>query len=63
MRETEIWLLNFKTDHVRDADLPAKISAYQPQVNIYAAALAEIYGRPVTRRWLHFLSLRKTVMV
>jgi len=60
MCDTEIWLIDFKTDHLREADLPAKVAAYRPQLNIYGAALAEIYGKPVNRRWLHFLALRKT---
>ena len=63
MCEAEIWLLDFKTDRVRAGELPEKVSAYRPQLNIYAAALAGIYGKPVTRRWLHFLSLRETVLV
>lgn len=63
LRANEIWLIDFKTDRLREADLAAKIVAYRPQLNIYAAALEEIYAKPVTRRWLHFLALRKTVLV
>src|SRR5208282_4015298 len=59
----EIWLVDFKTDDVRPDDLPAKLKAYQPQLKLYARALAKIYARPVTNCWLHFLSVRKTVPV
>ena len=60
MREAEIWLLDFKTDRLRPGELPEKVAAYRPQLQIYAAALAAIYGKPVTRRWLHFLAVGET---
>ncbi len=63
MRAEEIWLLDFKTDHLRAEELLEKVSAYRPQLQIYAAALGAIYGRPVTRRWLHFLAAGETVLV
>jgi ATP-dependent helicase/nuclease subunit A len=59
----EIWLLDFKTDHFPAGELEAKISAYRPQLALYALALERIHGRPVTKRWLHFLALRKTVLL
>jgi ATP-dependent helicase/nuclease subunit A len=59
----EIWLVDFKTDHFREAELPEKIKVYQPQLTLYALALERIHRRPVTRRCLHFLALRKTVAV
>ncbi len=59
----EIWLVDFKTDAVRAADLPAKIKTYTPQLKLYARALAKIYARPVTQCWLHFLSAQRTVTV
>jgi ATP-dependent helicase/nuclease subunit A len=57
----EIWLADFKTDEIRQDGLPDKIKAYAPQLKLYAQALEKIYSRPVTERWLHFLSARKTV--
>jgi ATP-dependent helicase/nuclease subunit A len=57
----EIWLLDFKTDQVRANDLPAKRKLYEPQLKLYARALEKIYSRPVTRCWLHFLSIKKTL--
>jgi ATP-dependent helicase/nuclease subunit A len=57
----EIWLLDFKTDRVSRGELPAKVAHYEPQLQLYAVALARIYRRPVTRCWLHFLAAQTTV--
>jgi ATP-dependent helicase/nuclease subunit A len=57
----EIWLLDFKTDHLPESELAGRVESYRMQVCLYALALERIYQRPVTRRWLHFLSLRRTV--
>ncbi|MFO1512737.1 MAG: 3'-5' exonuclease [Verrucomicrobiota bacterium] len=59
----EIWLLDFKTDRVNADELPAKVTQYEPQLKIYALALARIYQRPVTQCWLHFLAAQKTVPI
>jgi len=59
----EIWIADFKTDAVRPADLPDKKRLYAPQLKLYALALEKVYSRPVTARWLHFLSARQTVEV
>ncbi len=59
----EIWLVDFKTDAVRARELPEKAKMYEPQLKLYAAALGKIYSRPVTKRWLHFLALRRTVEI
>jgi ATP-dependent helicase/nuclease subunit A len=59
----EIWLVDFKTDEVRADELAEKIKIYEPQLKLYAVALAKIYSRPVTNCWLHFLSAQKTVDV
>jgi ATP-dependent helicase/nuclease subunit A len=57
----EIWLVDFKTDEIRKGELSDRIKTYTPQLKLYALALEKIYSRPVTERWLHFLSARKTV--
>jgi ATP-dependent helicase/nuclease subunit A len=59
----EIWLLDFKTDHVDGPALASRVAKYRPQLALYAAALAGIFQRPVTRRWLHFLRARQTLAV
>jgi ATP-dependent helicase/nuclease subunit A len=56
----EIWLVDFKTDEIRQDGLPDKIKAYAPQLKLYAQALAKIHARPVTECWLHFLAARRT---
>jgi ATP-dependent helicase/nuclease subunit A len=59
----EIWLLDFKTDHFPAQALNEKIKQYRPQIELYASAISRIYRRPVTRRWLHFLTQRHTVRI
>ncbi len=59
----EIWLVDFKTDEVTANELREKKRLYAPQLKLYALALEKIYSRPVTARWLHFLSARKTLNV
>jgi ATP-dependent helicase/nuclease subunit A len=59
----EIWLVDFKTDHFPAEQLNEKIESYRPQLALYTEAIAKIYQRPVTRRWLHFLTLRHTVQL
>lgn len=61
IRPAEIWILDYKTDHVTSATLGAKVEAYQPQIELYSQALNRIYRRPVTRRWLHFLRHNQSV--
>jgi ATP-dependent helicase/nuclease subunit A len=56
----EIWLLDFKTDRFPADQLNEKIGIYRPQLALYAEAIAKINQRPVTRRWLHFLTRRHT---
>ena len=59
----EIWLVDFKTDEVTPAELAAKVKHYEPQLKLYALALARIYQRPVTECQLHFLAAAKTVRI
>jgi ATP-dependent helicase/nuclease subunit A len=61
VREGEIYLLDFKTDAVRAASVREKAEEYRPQLAIYALALERILRRPVTQRWLHFLTPRITL--
>ena len=59
----EIWLVDFKTDEITANELREKKRLYEPQLKLYALALEKIYSRPVTARWLHFLSAQKTVEI
>lgn len=56
----EIWILDFKTDHFPVTQLAEKTNLYRPQLELYAQAISRIHSRPVTRRWLHFLTHRST---
>ena len=58
-----LWLVDFKTDEVAERDLPGKVTAYGPQLKLYALALERIYGQTVSERWLHFLKPGRTVAV
>ena len=63
IRETETWIVDFKTDAVTPATLAEKVRAYQPQLALYALALERIHGHPVTEAWLHFLAVNRSVRV
>jgi ATP-dependent helicase/nuclease subunit A len=52
----EIWLLDFKTDDVKASEVDTKKKFYAPQLQLYALALERIYGKRVTKSWLHFLT-------
>jgi ATP-dependent helicase/nuclease subunit A len=59
----EIWLVDFKTDEIAANELPEKTRLYDAAIETLRAGAGKIYSRPVTARWLHFLSAgkRKTV--
>lgn len=57
----DIWLLDYKTDEIPVTAIAERARRYQPQIELYRRALARIYGRPVTRAWLHFLGPGVTV--
>ena len=61
LQESELWLLDFKTDDIAPAELDARVEEYRPQLRLYSAALTAIHGKPVTRRWLHFLRTGDTI--
>ncbi|HLP76002.1 MAG TPA: PD-(D/E)XK nuclease family protein, partial [Candidatus Paceibacterota bacterium] len=54
--EREIWIVDFKTDAVTELEMAAKAQTYEPQLKLYALALARIYNRPVTQCALYFLA-------
>ena len=53
--------LHGKTDQVNASELAEKTHNYQRQLRLYGRALRHIYGRPVTRSWLHFLTPGQSV--
>ena len=63
IRSDELWILDFKTDALKESNLKSALDNYAPQLRLYASALGRIYKRPVSKRWLHFLTLNRTVEI
>jgi ATP-dependent helicase/nuclease subunit A len=59
----ELRLVDFKTDRVTSRELPGRSKLYEPQLRLYAHALAQIYRRPVIQCWLYFLQAREAVRI
>jgi ATP-dependent helicase/nuclease subunit A len=57
----KIWLVDFKTDQITSSELADKVKIYEPQLKLYAQALARIYHRPVAEMHLYFLALGQSV--
>ena len=51
----ELILVDYKTDRVRAPIDPRRVHSYELQLRLYAIALEQIAGRPVTLAYLHFL--------
>lgn len=57
-------LIDYKTDCPHDeSELVARIAVYERQVQLYAAAIERIRGRPVARRVLAFVRARRQIEV
>ncbi len=56
-----ITVVDFKTDRVDEESLPKRAAAYRPQLEVYARALSQVMGKPVTRRCLWFFALDRLV--
>jgi ATP-dependent helicase/nuclease subunit A len=61
--ENEIWVLDYKTDHLTAEQVEQRAQFYAPQVRLYALALSRIFQRRATQVWLHFLAPGVTVTV
>ena len=48
-------VLDFKTDRVTPSSLAARAEEYRPQLEAYAYAVEQVFGRPVSKRVLFFL--------
>jgi len=59
----EIWIVDFKTDQAGAEISNQRLDEYKIQLQLYGIALAQIYDKPVTRRWLHFLKTGETIEV
>lgn len=58
-----ITVVDFKTDHVYGERLNERVREYAPQLTAYSEALAQITGKPVTRRLLWFFSEGRAIEV
>ena len=57
--EAEIWLIDYKTDRIRQpGDFVRK---YQRQMELYARALTGALGKPVTKRILYSFHLHSAI--
>ena len=59
--DKEIWILDFKTDHINPEQIGERMQEYLPQLDLYGYALNKIFKLPVTHKWLHFIFLNKTI--
>ena len=56
-----ITVVDFKTDRIKESDLPARAESYRSQLAEYSRALEEVTGRMVVRKVLWFFRLDKAV--
>ena len=59
----ELILIDYKTDQARKPIDLRRVHSYALQLQLYAIALEQIAGRPVTRAYLHFLRPNEVVDV
>ena len=57
VEEDGITIVDFKTDRVTEETVANAAAGYYPQVEIYADALARIYGLPIKAKMLYFFQL------
>lgn len=56
-------LIDFKSDQVTEQTVVAIAAKYRVQLDLYGRALQELFGMPVTERYLYFLRLGSAVRV
>jgi ATP-dependent helicase/nuclease subunit A len=59
----DLILVDYKTDQLRRPIDPRRVHAYGLQLQLYAIALEQMAGRPVTRAYLHFLRPNELVEI
>jgi ATP-dependent helicase/nuclease subunit A len=55
---TELFIVDYKTDHLTPPQVPARAQLYSGQMNLYRQALATILNRPLDGMYLVFLTPR-----
>ena len=63
LEEDGITVLDFKTDHATEENLPMLTDRYRNQLRTYADALERIYGKNVKKACLYFFRLNRFVNV
>lgn len=63
LEEDGIVLVDYKTDRVREEDLPRVVAGYRHQLELYARAVEAIYAQPVKEKYLYFFQLGRAVPV
>ena len=61
--DESIQILDYKTDLIDEQSLTSRLDKHRSQLELYAEALQRIYQRPVTHKWLHFLTLKQTIEI
>jgi ATP-dependent helicase/nuclease subunit A len=58
-----LWVADYKTDRVAEADLPDRIEFYRPQAGAYTKAVRHAFGRTPAGFKLIFLRLGQSIQV
>jgi ATP-dependent exoDNAse (exonuclease V) beta subunit len=58
-----LWVADYKTDRVAEADLPDRMELYRPQAEAYTKAVRHAFGRTPAGFKLIFLRLGTSVQV
>lgn len=58
-----LWVADYKTDRVAEADIPDRMALYRPQAEAYTNAVRQAFGRTPAGFKLIFLRLGKSVQV
>lgn len=61
IKDSEMTVIDFKTDRIKPGEEEAAAHKYQPQLNAYSLALERIYGLPVKRRILYFFATESMI--
>ena len=54
IQNSEVTVVDFKTDYVTESTIAEKIALYRPQLEAYSDALERILELPVKRKILYF---------
>jgi ATP-dependent helicase/nuclease subunit A len=61
--EGRLVLLDYKTDRIRDGDVPAAAERHRFQLELYAESIGEILGRPVDEAHVFFFDAGRSVRI